>query len=131
VELLRTLRSLKSHDGGKIQEKLDRKSFGGCPHPSYSPDLSPCDFWFFGMAKEKMKDHEFRTVQDILRRLTEIWNNFTFEDVQSRFGEWQIRLTWVMENGEEYDFEYNQKNGNLLNRRSQGILSARLFGHPV
>jgi hypothetical protein len=54
------------------------------------------------MAKEKMKGRRFRTVQDILRRLTEIWNNLTFKDVQSVFHEWQIRLNWVMENGREY-----------------------------
>jgi hypothetical protein len=43
------------------------------------------------MTKEKMKDREFRTIQDILRHLTEIWNDLTFEDIQSVFREWQIR----------------------------------------
>jgi histone-lysine N-methyltransferase SETMAR len=43
----------KSHSGGKIQEKIDRKGLVRCSHLPYSPDLSPCDFWFFGMAKEK------------------------------------------------------------------------------
>jgi hypothetical protein len=56
-------------------------------------------------GEEKMKDREFSTVQDILHRLTNIWNNLTFEDVQSAFREWQIRLNWVMENGGEYYFE--------------------------
>jgi hypothetical protein len=54
------------------------------------------------MAKEKMKDHKFHTVQDSLRCLTEIWNDLTFEDVRSVFREWQIRLNSVMENGGEY-----------------------------
>jgi hypothetical protein len=44
------------------------------------------------MVQEKMKDREFCTVQDILRRLTEIWNDPTFEDVQTMFREWQIRI---------------------------------------
>jgi hypothetical protein len=57
------------------------------------------------MAKEKMKDRKFRTVQDILRRLTEIWNDLPFEDVQSVFREWQIHLNWVMGNVGEYYFE--------------------------
>jgi hypothetical protein len=43
----------KSQLGGKIQEKFDRKGFLPCPDPSYSPDLSSCDFQFFGMAEEK------------------------------------------------------------------------------
>jgi hypothetical protein len=62
----------KSHDGVKIQGKFDIKGLVRAPHPLYSPDLSPCDFWFFGMAKGKMKDREFHTVQEIRRRLTEI-----------------------------------------------------------
>jgi hypothetical protein len=49
------------------------------------------------MAKGKMRDREFHTVQDILGRSTEIWNGLTFEDVQSVFLEWQIRLNWVIE----------------------------------
>jgi hypothetical protein len=44
------------------------------------------------MAKGEMKDREFQTVQDIRRRLTEIWNDLTFQDVQSVFLEWKIRL---------------------------------------
>jgi hypothetical protein len=128
---LRSHGSLKSDDGGKIHEKIDPKGLTRCLHPPYSPDLSLCDFEFFGMAKEKMKDQEFRTVQDILRLVTETWNDLTFEDVQSVFHEWQIRPNWVMENGGDYNFQSSKKNGNLLSKHSQGILSARLFGHHV
>jgi histone-lysine N-methyltransferase SETMAR len=92
----------KSHDGGKIQGNFAMIGRVRTPHSPYSPDLSPCDFWFFGMAKGKMKDREFHTVQDIRGWLTEIWNDLTFEDVQSVFLEWKIRLNWVIENGGEY-----------------------------
>jgi hypothetical protein len=74
-----------------------------------------------------MRDRQFHTVQDILGCLTEIWNGLTFEDVQSVFLEWQICLNWVTENDGEYYSEYNKKNGNLLGRHSQAILSARLI----
>jgi hypothetical protein len=89
----------KSHDGRKIQEKFDAKGLARSPHPPYSRDLSPCDCWFFGIAKGKMRDRECHTVQDILGRLTEIWNGLTFEDLKSVFLEWQIRPNWVIENG--------------------------------
>jgi hypothetical protein len=92
----------KSHDGGKSQSKFDTKGFVRSPHPPYSPDLSPCDFWFFGMATGEMKDRESHTVQDIPSQLTEIWTRLTFEDVQSVFLERKIRLNWVIENGVEY-----------------------------
>jgi hypothetical protein len=92
----------KSHDDRKIQEKFDMKGLVRSPHSPYSPDLSPCDCWFVGMAKGKTMDREFHTDQDILGRLTKIWNGLTFEDVQSVFLQWQIRLNWVIENGGEY-----------------------------
>jgi histone-lysine N-methyltransferase SETMAR len=115
----------KSHEGGKTQGKFDMKGLVRALHPPYSPDLSPCDFWFFRMAKGKMKDREFHAVQGI-RGLTEIWNDLTFEDVQSVFLEWKVRLNWVIENGGEYSSQYNKKNDNLFGRHFQGILSARL-----
>jgi hypothetical protein len=78
-----------------------------------------------------MKDWEFHTVQDVHRRPTEIWNGLNFKDVQSVPLEWKIRLNWVIENGgEEYD-ERNKQNGDFLGAHFQGILSARLSGHPV
>jgi hypothetical protein len=46
----------QSHDAHKIQEKFDTKGFVCSPYPPYppySPDLSLCDFWFFGMVKGK------------------------------------------------------------------------------
>jgi hypothetical protein len=70
----------KSHDGGKIQGKFDMKGLVRAPHPPYSPDLSLCNFWLFGKATGKMKDREFHAVQDMRGRLTEIWNDLTFED---------------------------------------------------
>jgi hypothetical protein len=66
------MKNLKSHDGCKIQEKFDTKGLICFHHPLYSPDLSPCDFCFFGMAKRKMRDREFDTFHDLFGRLTEI-----------------------------------------------------------
>jgi histone-lysine N-methyltransferase SETMAR len=79
------------------------------PHPPYSPDLSPCDFLFFGMAKGKMNDWEFHTGQDCSPPLTEIWNDIPFGDVQSVFLEWKIRLTWVIENDGEYSLNKTKR----------------------
>jgi hypothetical protein len=62
----------KSPDGGKNQAKFETKGLVRSSRPPYSPSRSPCDFWFFGMAKRKMKDQESHTVQNILGRLTEI-----------------------------------------------------------
>jgi zona occludens toxin (predicted ATPase) len=35
------------------------------PHPSYSPDLAPCDFFLFPKMKSKLKVRRFDTVEDV------------------------------------------------------------------
>jgi hypothetical protein len=102
----------KSHGDRKIQEKFDTNSLIRSSDPPYSSDLSSDDFCFFGMAKGKMKDRKFHTVQDVLGRLTQIWNDITFEDVRSVFIEWQIPVNWILDNGEEYYSEQSKKTGN-------------------
>jgi hypothetical protein len=31
-------------------------------HPSYSPDLAPCDFWLFPKLKTALKGHRFSDI---------------------------------------------------------------------
>jgi histone-lysine N-methyltransferase SETMAR len=49
----------KCHHAKKITGELQKKHITRAPHPPYSPDLSPCDFLFFGMVKQRIKDGEF------------------------------------------------------------------------
>ncbi len=35
------------------------------PHPQYSPDLSPCDFWAFPVLKAKIRGHRFNNLDDV------------------------------------------------------------------
>jgi hypothetical protein len=90
------------HNGAKITEKPAKKQIVRPPHPSYSPDLSPCDFELFEMVKEKVKDRVFRIEQHILEAITQSWNELTFEDIQRVFRNWTERLIWIIVNSGEY-----------------------------
>jgi hypothetical protein len=90
------------HNGNKISEKLTKGSIERAPHPLYSPDISSCDFWLFGMLKHKMKDREFQSQQVILSTVAKTWNDLTFAGVQRVFQEWIERLTCVIGNNGEY-----------------------------
>ncbi len=35
------------------------------PHPPYSPDLAPSDFWFFPRIKKQLRGTRFRTLQEL------------------------------------------------------------------
>jgi hypothetical protein len=39
------------HNGRMVIDELDNIKLDRVPHPLYLPDLSPCDFWLFGMLK--------------------------------------------------------------------------------
>jgi histone-lysine N-methyltransferase SETMAR len=92
----------KCHNAKKITENLQKKHITRAPHQLYSPELSPCDFWFFGMVKQKIKDREFCSAQEMLSSLSDAWSDHTFEDIQRVFFEWMDRLTWILENDGEY-----------------------------
>jgi hypothetical protein len=68
------------HNGPMIQEYFTRKEMTRVPHLVYSRDLSPCDFWFFSYAKERMKDQVITDDDDLETKLTEVWGSVS-EDV--------------------------------------------------
>jgi hypothetical protein len=70
------------------------------PHPPYSPEISPCDFWLFVMLKQILRDREFSSSDEIEDAIAQMWNHLTFDDVQSAFRNWIRRLAWVSDNGE-------------------------------
>jgi hypothetical protein len=90
------------YNGRKVSDIFTRRRIERAPHPRYSPDISPCDFWLFGNLKHKMKDQEFESQQGILKAIAKIWTDLTFEDVQRVFQEWMERVTWVIGNNGEY-----------------------------
>jgi transposase len=73
------------HSSAKITEKLEKKHITRAPHPPYSPDLSQCDFWLFGILKQKMKGRIFQSEEQILAAITQSWNELTFKGIQRVF----------------------------------------------
>jgi hypothetical protein len=80
------------HDGHKIIYKLIAADIARAPHPIYSPDLSPCNFWLFRFLKESMEGMELSTEDQIAEAITTIWRGVTFDTLQSVFQEWMQRL---------------------------------------
>ncbi|GFS18245.1 transposase [Elysia marginata] len=37
------------------------------PHPAYSPDLAPCDFWLFPILKDRLVGRKFDRIQDLAK----------------------------------------------------------------
>jgi histone-lysine N-methyltransferase SETMAR len=73
------------HNQKMITQEISDAKFERLPHPAYSPDLSPCDFWLFEVLKQKVKDRAFQRVEEILEAVTLLWNEVRFEQLQSVF----------------------------------------------
>ena len=73
------------HRAVAVQEFLARKQVCVLHHPSYSPDLSPCDYFIFPKLKLPLKGRLFEDVQDIQAAVTSSLRAIPQEDVQRSF----------------------------------------------
>ena len=51
------------------------------PHPSYSPDLAPCDFWLF----PKLRGCRYETIEEMKEAVTKVINTLTQDDFHGAF----------------------------------------------
>ena len=65
------------------------------PHPPYSPELAPCDFFLFSTMKKSLKGNRFATVQEVKTDSQEALNNIKLQHFQRTFTQWEKRLDRV------------------------------------
>jgi len=51
------------------------------PHPPYSPDLAPCDFFLFPRMKGQKKGKRFDDVREVKKKTLEVLNNIRTEKI--------------------------------------------------
>ena len=61
------------------------------PHPPYSPDLAPCDFWLFPKLKEKLRGCRYETIEEMKEAVMKVIDTLTQEDFHEAF---QKLLEW-------------------------------------
>jgi hypothetical protein len=54
------INNLPCHNLKKITAEIEHRRLARAPHPLYSPDDSPCDFWLFGLMNHSLKDREIQ-----------------------------------------------------------------------
>ena len=58
-----------------VREFLAQHNITTFPHPPYSPDLAPCNFFLFPKLKTHLKGHNFGTVENVEAAATRALNN--------------------------------------------------------
>jgi len=67
------------------------------PHPPYSVDLAPCDFFLFPRMKGQIEGKRFADAREIKKKTLKVLNNFSSEDFQKCFQQWKKRWCKCME----------------------------------
>jgi hypothetical protein len=75
-EMMIHLDDFRVHNSRKATQKSKAYELRPVPDPPDSPDISPCDFWFFGWSKGAMRGAEFRAASEVQTFRLEFWQNF-------------------------------------------------------
>jgi len=92
----------RPHKSALTTEAAEALKLKQLPHPPYSPDLAPSDFFLFGTLKQRLKGMAFKDSQELLTAVTAILSKIPEHVLCSVFEEWKARLHKVVENGGEY-----------------------------
>lgn len=104
-KLLLHFDNAKVHKSSTVDTFLNEHKVTLIPHPPYSPDISPCDFFLFGTMKKKLEGFStsnFEELKIFVEKYLKSINRKTMEKVME---EWKKRLKYVYENNGEY---YNE-----------------------
>ena len=81
----------QAHRSFKVSQFLAKNNMTVIPHPPYSPDLAPCDFFLFPKLKLRMKGRRFDTIEEIQEESQRVLDTIPKRDFQGCFQAWQKR----------------------------------------
>jgi hypothetical protein len=82
-----------AHAALSVQRFLVAKNMAVVPHPPYSPDLTPWDFFLFPRMKSNLKERRFQDVTEILEQSLTVPHAIPESQFKRCFQQWQKRWT--------------------------------------
>jgi len=86
----------------RIDQELEALNISRVPHPPYSPDLAPCDFFLFGFLKMALEGRNLKSAEDLLAEVRVILESIPQTTLQMVYGEWVQRLHKCIQINGEY-----------------------------
>jgi len=74
-----------AHRSFKVSQFLAKNNLTVIPHPPYSPDLSPCEFFLFPKLKRRIKGRRFDTIEEIQEESQRVLDTVLKRDCQGCF----------------------------------------------
>ena len=81
-----------AHCSAVVQDYLKTQGFKTLPHPAYSPDLTPCDFWLNPVIKKCLSGRKFETRTAVGRALFQCTDSIPKCGYKSALKNWIKRL---------------------------------------
>jgi hypothetical protein len=96
------LDNARPHNSRKSNECLTEFRARRVPHPAYSPDRAPSDFFLFGTVKAELQNYEIHSREDLILAIRAIFDQIYKEMLISVYVSWIERLKWVIKNWEKH-----------------------------
>ena len=90
------------HTAYTVTSFLESQRIRLMPHPPYSPDLAPCDFYLFGLIKDILSSREITCLRMLENMVEEMLFNLDIQEFENAFNNWARRLQRCIELGGEY-----------------------------
>jgi len=91
-----------SHTAVLTHQFLAKNKIAVIPHPPYSPDLAPWNFFLFPKMKLKLKGRRFDTIMESQAETQKVLNTLTVKDFQEAFQKWRRRWDRCLHSGGNY-----------------------------
>jgi [histone H3]-lysine36 N-dimethyltransferase SETMAR len=91
------------HNHENVLNYLDQEGVNLMPHPRYSPDLSPCDFWLFDYIKSNLED--YNDEKSLFKAVSKIVFSIPDQEYKKTFDRLLDRMQLCINNNGEY-FEH-------------------------
>jgi transposase len=90
------------HTALSVREFLAKNSIPVVPHPPYSPDLAPCNFFLFARLKSTLKGKRFQDVVEIQLNTTQQLQAISKQAYQTCTEKWKDRWNRFIQSGGSY-----------------------------
>jgi transposase len=95
------LGNARPHNRRKSEAALTATKASRFPAPAYSPDLSPSDFFLFGMLKERMSAASYSSPDELISTISELIALLLKDQLASVEKNWAKCLNWVIKHRRE------------------------------
>ena len=91
------------HNSILVTDYLTKMGIKTVPHPPYSPDLAPCDFWLFPKLKENLRGSRYETIGEMKEAVTKVIDMLTQEDLHGAFQKLLKQYKYIAAEGDYFE----------------------------